>query len=396
MNQVEQKEELVNRAVAAYSARFGRRPSWAGIAPGRVNLIGEHTDYNDGLVLPLAIDRWTAAVGGPSAGDDPVSIVRSAELGEEVSFRVTEGVRPSGAAWANYPLGVLRQFQEHGIVIEEMEVLFASSVPVGAGLSSSAALNMAVLRMTVEAERMTLDPMTAARWCQLAEHDFPGVPCGMMDPTASAMGREGHAVLIDCRSSECRWVPMPPGATLLVMNTNVKHDLAGGEYAQRRTDCERALATVKGCGQRVESFRQLSESGLESARTPMGDRLYRRARHVIRENARVEAAAAAMKAGDVVVLGRLMDESHQSLREDFEVSCAELDFLVDAAHDIGRGVYGARMTGGGFGGCAIALVQDESVQFVGDQIGRRYAESMCRSATIFPVRAVSGAESRRL
>lgn len=380
---------VLARARGEFVRRFGHNPAWAAAAPGRINLIGEHTDYTGGLVLPMAIDRVCVAVGGPAA-DQTLSRFATADLDAQfdtdLRTPVSEADRSAmGGQWHSYAVGVAAEFRDwliqRGGDFGNLDVVVASSVPVGSGLSSSASLEVAVATMLEAAAGATMDPREKALLCQRAEHRYAGVPCGIMDQFASVLGQRGHAVLIDCRSQETTAVPMPApsDAVVVVMNSGVHHALASGEYAKRRAACTEAEAAL-GLGLRDATLDLVDRTFRD------GDPLLSVARHVVTENERVRAASAALAAGDLGRFGRLMIESHQSLRDDYRVSCTELDALVDAACAV-PGVYGARMTGGGFGGCAIALCRPEAVAAV-----IAAAERVCRTAgAAFPVYPSDGA-----
>lgn len=353
-----QLERLITEGRTAFEQRYGRTPDWIAAAPGRVNLIGEHTDYNDGFVFPMALERYTVAFGA-SRPDRRVHLASLAEPEtHEVALDQPLVPRPKGS-WVNYPMGVLAGFLESGSRISGMDVLVHSCVPLGGGLSSSAALEVAVATLLEAATGVRLDPVEKALLCQRAEHRFAGMPCGIMDQFIAVLGQPDHALLLDCRSYRFEQVPMrDPNVTVLIINTRVKHALTGSEYPTRRRQCEEA-ARVLG----VPALRDATPVQLESARSRLDPVVYRRARHVIGEIARTLEAAEAFRKGDWRRAGKLMYASHASLRDDYEVSCRELDVVVETAHNLGidAGVYGCRMTGGGFGGCAVALVQTGAV-----------------------------------
>ncbi len=352
---------VLARAGAAFRTRFGRGHQWAAAAPGRVNLIGEHTDYNGGFVLPIAIDRVCVAVGAMAA-DTAVSHVYTADLDRLGTLDMRAPLRAGGpgierGTWLSYVAGVIAQFQRDAAApLPNLDIAIASSVPVGSGLSSSAAIEVATATLLEQALSLPLAPKAKALLCQRAEHELAGVPCGIMDQFISTMGRQGHALLIDCRSEETALVPIPADAAVVLLDSGVRHALAGGEYAGRRATCAAAAAKLGVPQLRDASIRALSAG--EGLLTPEE---HRRARHVITENARTLAAAEALRRGDLPTVGQLMRESHASLRDDYEVSCPELDSIADVLCGI-QGVYGARMTGGGFGGHAVALCQRRAVQ----------------------------------
>lgn len=375
------------RAAQAFADRFGNSPRWIASAPGRVNLIGEHTDYNDGFVLPMAIEDRTAIAARLT--NDNIVTLHSATTGESASFEIEADMKPGELAWANYVKGVVAGFVQRGACIPGFQAVIDSDVPLGSGLSSSAALEVATATLLEAISDTAMDPVEKALLCQKAEHDFAGVPCGIMDQFISAMGREDHLLLIDCRSQQSELVPFnDPTLSMLIINTNVRHSLADGEYGQRRAQCEAAARTLS-----VRALRDATLADLEAAKSKLVPLIYRRARHVISENARTTEAARCLRAGQWERLGTLMYESHMSLRDDYEVSCEELDLVVELARHIGPagGVIGCRMTGGGFGGCAVALVKAAHANAISDTIASHYFSETQLHATIFVSRPGAGA-----
>ncbi|MBC7772863.1 MAG: galactokinase [Pyrinomonadaceae bacterium] len=405
----------LERAKDAFQRLHGSAPSLAAMAPGRVNLIGEHTDYNDGFVLPIAIDRACVCVAGVSR-DAKVSRLHSVD--REGLVTVDWDAAASNSAefvaslsgpesWARYVIGVVelvrRQAAAQGATrLHALDIVIASDVPLGSGLSSSAALEMSVAHVMEQHAGLTLSPLVKARLCQQAEHEFAGVPCGIMDQYASAFGKAGHAILLDCRSLTHEYVPMPPaddtGAVIVVANSNVRHDLASGEYAKRREDCARAAGLMG-----LASLRDVQplRAGQRDIITMLPPDLERVVHHVVFDSVRAENfARLATEAGggkatwkrSLPELGKLMLRSHASLRDYYKVSCPELDTLVELASGV-RGVYGARMTGGGFGGCIIALVRPVAVEQLIDTLQAEYPKRHQRSCTCFVVRASAGAQA---
>ncbi len=351
-------------ARALFRQRHGRPARWVARAPGRVNLIGEHVDYNDGPVLPLAIDAGVVLAGSPRA--DGLARIWSASLGQLAEFSVAETIRPGAPAWSNYLRGVVAGFQRRGVTVPGFDAVLVSDLPHGSGLSSSAALEVATATLLEALTETTLAPAEKALLCQRAEHEFAGVPCGIMDQFASVFGRKDHVLLLDCRSREVSPIAWPGSeASFLIMDTRVKHRLADGAYAQRRASCELAAKTLG-----VTSLRDFPVKRLPEAEAKLDPVTFRRVRHVVTEIARTFHAIPTINHNDFHALGKLMAASHASLRDDYEVSCPELDALVRAAEAIGPagGVLGCRMTGGGFGGSAIALVRPEAVEAVKDAI----------------------------
>lgn len=378
------------RARAAFRRAYGAEPTHLVRAPGRVNLIGEHTDYNDGFVLPMALERaaWIALT--PRA-DGVVRLVAS-DLGQEGTFDVAAARRrdargdphdPQGG-WLEYPRGVAWALQDGGAVLHGFDGALASDVPRGAGLSSSAALELAVAAAFAAASDLPWDPKGVARAMQRVENLWVGVQSGIMDQLIGAAGVAGHALLIDCRDLALRPVPLPAAARVVVLDTSTRRGLVGSAYNDRRAACERVAARLG-----VPALRDADLAALAAA-DDLDPVDARRARHVIAENARTLEAADALAAGDVARVGALMDASHASLRDDFEVSSPALDALVAAARQA-PGCLGARMTGAGFGGCAVALVATDAVDaFVAATLAA-YRGATGLEAAAYPSRAAAGA-----
>lgn len=369
-----------------FASRFGRPCSGVARAPGRVNLIGEHTDYNDGFVLPIAIERETLAAFAPAQSS--LATFVSAQAEEEAIVDLADQIRRGAPAWANYPKGVAAGLVAAAGPLRGADVLFSSDVPLGGGLSSSASLEVAAAKALLAVSAKTLDDYPLAQICQQAEHQFANAPCGIMDQSISIMGQEGHALLLDCRSGEVRHIPFDdPSLVLLVVNTNVQHGIADGEYAKRRAQCEQAAELIA-----LPSLRDATPGMIESAArdaTLQGD-LLKRARHVVSEIHRTLDAVEALEKGNFHRFGQLMYDSHASLRDDYEVSCDELDTVVEIASAC-DGVYGARMTGGGFGGCAIILAVAAQADAIGESIARGFSEKFGHEAPMFTTRAAAGA-----
>jgi len=382
-------QDLASHVATEFKKIYGRPPRWIAAAPGRVNIIGEHTDYNDGFVLPMAIEFYSVMAADRPADGREVITLRSTLEAEVATIDLSRPVVPGLPKWGNYPRGVVAGFQGRGIQPGGLDVLLHSTVPLGSGLSSSAALEICTATLLEAVTGTTLDPVEKALLCQKAEHDFAGVPCGIMDQFISALGREGHLLLLDCRTRKTEIVPLQdPSVALLIINTNVKHELSGGEYAERRAQCEEAARNLG-----VKSLRDVTVEQLENGKSKMRDLVYRRARHVIGEISRTVRAAGSVRQSDWPAVGRLMYASHVALRDDFEVSCPELDAVVEIAEAIGEkgGVYGCRMTGGGFGGCCVALVKASSVDSITKKIAADYKARTGIAATIFASRPAAGA-----
>jgi galactokinase len=324
-------------------------PSVTAYAPGRAELLGNHTDYNEGYVLAIAVDRGTTITG--QRRDDRRIELHSRELGKTESIALDKLLAECVAPWSRYVLGVVDQFRRNDLPVEGFEAEITGNLPLGAGLSSSASLENATVLLLAKLFGAKLEPMQMARLSQKAEHDFVGVRCGLLDQIASLMSKSEHATFIDCRTMEVRTVPLDGKESIIVANTNVKHALVGGEYNERRSDCEAAARALG-----VTALRDATTEMLKARRGQLADRIYRRALHITGENERVLAGVAALKQGKLTEFGRLMFESHESSRVNFENSCAELDLLVATARKT-PGVLGARLSGGGFGGATINLVE---------------------------------------
>jgi galactokinase len=386
--------QLAGRASEQFERSFGKAPHWIVAAPGRVNLIGEHTDYNDGFVLPMAIDRYAVLAAGPSDnsngdGTTPEMRVYSASLDETRVFDVYSDGQPEVSQWSNYIHGVVAGCVKWGMKPGAIDAVLDSNVPLGGGLSSSAAIEVATATLMEAIAGDELGNVEKALLCQKAEHEYAGVPCGIMDQFTSVMGQRDHLMLLDCRSTDVKMVPLSdPDVTVLIINTNVKHELTGGEYAERRSQCE-AAAEAFG----VPSLRDAGNALLQHHQDSLDEVLLRRARHVISEIDRTTRAAEAIEDSDWAHVGQLMYASHESLRDDYEVSCEELDVLVQLAREVGDagGVIGSRMTGGGFGGCTVSLVRTDKVDAVVRRIHAGYLEKTGIEPTLFTSRPARGA-----
>ncbi|MFI9115600.1 galactokinase [Streptomyces venezuelae] len=375
---------------ADFEALYGTAPDGVWAAPGRVNLIGEYTDFNDGFVLPLALPHTTVAA--VSRRDDGVLRLHSADVDGGIVQLAVDALEPlSGGGWAAYPAGVVWALREAGHPVTGADVHLTSTVPTGAGLSSSAALEVVTALALNDLFGLGLSRPALARLAQRAENAFVGVPCGVMDQMASACAEEGHALHLDTRDLSCRQVPFDlarEGLRLLVVDTRVKHALGDGAYAERRAGCE---AGARALGAR--SLRDVSAAHLPEALARLGDETIRRyVRHVVTDNARVERTIALLDAGDVRAVGPVLTEGHASLRDDLRVSCPELDLVVEAAD--AAGALGARMTGGGFGGSALVLVDTDRADEVATAVTKAFAEAGHAAPGVFP--AVPSAGARRL
>ena len=368
---------MIDSAVVhEFRQRYGREPKLA-FAPGRVNLIGEHTDYNDGFVLPAAIDRF-AVVAYSANGEGKLRGFSLTE--QEERSHALKGLDPS-RSWFDYAAGVVETHRASGIEIQGMDFVVGGDVPIGAGLSSSAAFELAVSRAVFDLASVPWDPTTAARLAQRAENEFVGMPCGIMDQVAAALSRSGCATLLDCRSLEVEVVPIPESLRVVVMDTGTRRSLTSSAYEERRRSCEQAAAELG-----VRALRDASRDSVSALRGVVG----RRARHVVEENARTIEMASALKRGEDDLVGRLMSESHRSLRDLYEVSSPALEAMVEigARHPA---AVGARMTGAGFGGSAVALVRASGSEDFVVQVSSAYRSATGNPGALYACRAVGGA-----
>ncbi len=355
-------------------------------APGRINLIGEHTDYNQGFVMPAAIQFycWVAI----AATNDRKIEVHSSNLGESSTFYL-DHPRALGE-WSDYVQGVALMLEQAGVRLTGARMLVSSEVPIGSGLSSSAAFEVSAALALLDAEPMSRDLRRLALVCQRAENEFVGARCGIMDQFVACHGKEGHCLMLDCRSVEHCFLSVPQDVRLVVCNTMVRHENAAGGYNARRVECEQGVILLSRQLPRLSSLRDLSPAEFKHRRELLPWTIQRRCRHVINENQRVLAAAEALKKSDLATFGNLMAESHQSLRDDYEVSSPQLDLMVELANEI-PGTYGARMTGGGFGGCTVNLVAAECVSEFQERIAAGYKARTGIMPEIYVSAAAQGA-----
>ncbi len=376
------------RADEAFRAAYGGEPTLRVQAPGRVNLIGEHTDYNDGFVLPCAIDFGTRIAARPRPpGDDQIQIVAADHDGEIDRFRCAAHIpRREPGTWANYARGMVQMLVARGLPLGGADLAVAGNVPQGAGLSSSASFEVAVGQAFKALYGLALTPTELALAAQRAENEFVGCNCGIMDQLISARGEAGHALLIDCRSLESTPVPVPGDLAVMIVHSRVKRGLVDSEYNTRRQQCE---AAARHYG--VPALRDLDLAALEAGAAGLSDVTYRRARHVVTENARTLAAAEALAAGDLAALGVLMAASHTSMRDDFEITVPAVDRLVEVLQQAIGPQGGARMTGGGFGGCVVALLPWARVDTVRAAVEAGYRPPGGGEATVWVCAASAGA-----
>lgn len=359
-------------------------------APGRVNLIGEHTDYNDGFVFPMAIEPQVNLVCR-SREDSKVRVASTHYPKQTIEFSVQGKIERGEPAWANYFRGVAAELLAAGIPLTGMDLLIENTLPVGGGLSSSAAIEVGTALSFLTLAGLKMDLARLALVCQKAEHEYALMPCGIMDQTIVATGRQGYAVLLDCRDLSRHYVPLDPQELrVVIVNSMVKHELTGSEYPERRKQCEQGVAFFQKENSLVKALRDVTLTQLESAKGKLPEIVYRRCRHVITENARTQESAKLLNKRQYEEAGELMVQSHQSLRDDYEVSTNELDFLVEEAMKI-KGVYGSRMTGAGFGGCTVSLVQPRYAADFARTIEQLYQQEFKIKPTVFATTATAGA-----
>jgi len=375
-----------------FQARFGTAANIYR-APGRVNLIGEHTDYNDGFVLPAAIEFYCWAAAAPRK-DDKLAIY-SENFNETVEASLDSLTPPGKKHWANYPLGAAWALRQAGKPLTGANIYVAGEIPLGAGLSSSAAIEVAVGLALLGVSGLAVDRTELAQLCQKAENEFVGARVGIMDQFVSCYGRASHALLLDCRSLHHEFVKLPNDLQLVICNTMVRHELASGEYNARRAECEEGVRILRMALPEIRALRDVTLAQLEAHRQSLTPTLFARCRHVITENARVKSAVETFRRGEIKALGPLMRDSHRSLRDDYEVSCKELDLMVEIAARQ-PGVIGARMTGGGFGGCTINLVESAAVTDFKRNVAEEYSTKTGLTPEIYVSPASEGAQQMAL
>ena len=384
-------EELI----VAYRKAFDAAPGHVASGPGRVNLIGEHTDYNDGFVLPVALKRDVRLAFAPRA-DRHVRLY-SLEYDESFEFDLDGVAYNDRMLWSNYVQGVAWSLEQGGIRLTGLDAVISGNVPRGSGLSSSAAVEVASAHAFLAAANQ-LDALTGAqiaKAAQRAENQFVGVNCGIMDQFISVLGKENHALLIDCRSLTYELVPMPEQAALVIGNTRASRSLASSAYNQRRAECETGVRLLQEVLPDIRALRDVTSVQLEENKSRLPENVYRRCRHVVSEDERVMQTVAAFTRGDLAAVGQLMNASHASLRDDYAVSSEALDAMV-AAMRSAPGCYGARLTGAGFGGCAVALVDPGAEQIVADAIFERYPQAANIWPEVYTTRASDGARVEAL
>lgn len=382
-------EIMVEKAKQTFSQRYGEPPKWVVMAPGRVNLIGEHVDYNDGFVMPMAIERFVVIAAGPADGEGDTLQVYSDAMDDECTISVGAESAEELPRWGQYIHGVLKEMSDAGYAAGPLRATVHANVPLGGGLSSSAALEVATATMVEAATGKSISGPEKAKLCQRAENIHVGMPCGIMDQFSSAVCEADRLMQLDCRSLETKQVPFTnPDVTVLIINSNVKRELASSAYPLRRGQCETAAKQLG-----VPALRDATMAMLDKMSDQLEEVVIRRARHVISEIGRVQEMASALESNNWALAGELMYASHDSLRDDYEVSCEELNLLVDTAHQIGSGggVIGSRLTGAGFGGCTVTLVESDAVEDVATRIAQTYQTTLDIEPTLFTTRPAPGA-----
>lgn len=386
--------DLVSTVNAAYQRAHGRPADFVVRAPGRVNLLGEHVDYNDGFVLPIAIDR--AAYLAVGSVDGVEAQIHAHDINEDVTFRTTaleikaDTQGRSLKTWARYAAGVAWSLSESGLPVHGMRAVLSSDVPRGAGLSSSAAVEVAYATAWRQLGGWSLPAMELARACQRAENQYVGVNSGIMDQFASACGKVGHALLLDCRSLTWEELPLPAGLAVVVADTMVRRELGGSEYNVRRAQCEEAVFSLRTQLPEIKSLRDVALEDFNRHAGRLSDVVQKRARHVVEEIDRTRRAVALLRAGDAFSFGQLMNDCHASLRDLYEVSCPELDVMVAEAQTL-PGCYGARLTGAGFGGCTVNLVAGSQAEDFTRDLAARYERATGKTPDIYVCQAAAGA-----
>lgn len=386
---------MIDQLVTLYQNKFGHAPTHIARAPGRVNLLGEHVDYNDGFVLPAAIDRATYIAFSPTEAAH--STIVAADFDQQVSFSpetIPSKTQLDGSPlpeWGLYPAGVMWALMEEGIATPAIKAIFTSNVPRGSGLSSSASVEMAFAVAWQTLGGWSLPPMKRALLGQKAENKYVGVNCGIMDQFSSACGVENRLLLLDCRSLEWITLPLPNDVAIIVADTTVRRKLTSGEYNKRRSACEEAVRLLKQDLPNIKSLRDVSPDDFNRLAHKLPEEVEKRARHVVEEIQRSDQSQTLLEAGDIQNFGRLMNECHVSLRDLYEVSCPELNVMVNVAQSL-DGCYGARLTGAGFGGCTVNLVAVDKVDGFVDALAKGYEKETGLRPEIYVTRASNGAE----
>jgi galactokinase len=382
------KKKLVQQVTASFKEQFNAEPGYVFLSPGRINIIGEHVDYNDGYVLPAAINKYVCFA--VSENEDGQNTFFAKDLNESYSFNLNDELKPVGKMWVNFFLGVLQQMKERGFAMKGLNIAFSSTVPMGAGLSSSAAVECGYAFALNKIFGLGLTKEEIALIGQKSEHTYVGVNCGIMDQFASVFGKKNKVIKLDCNTLEYEYHNADfKDYALLLLDSKVKHTHLTSGYNDRRNEVEQGLAILKQHYPEVKTFRDLNEAQVEAVKDELGDVIYRRCLFVVREIQRVLDAVAALKNQDFAELGRLMYATHTGLSKNYEVSCEEIDFLVDSVRN-DENVLGARMMGGGFGGCSINLVKKEAVNGLIERISKEYKEKFNIKLEAYKVKIAKG------
>ena len=380
-------KKYIEKIRTTYASNFSQKPIMIG-APGRINILGEHTDYNNGLVLPAAVDKMTYLAIGTSGSDECTLIAH--DLDEKITFNIRDQLCPKDQHWSNYILGVIDEIRKLKKPLQGFNCAFGGDIPIGAGMSSSAALECGVIFGLNELFDLGFKRMEIARLGQAAEHHFVGVKCGIMDQFANMYGQQNNAIELDCRSMDFKYHPSSfQNVSLVLFDTQVHHSLGDSQYNKRRKECEQGVSVLQSMFPEVESLRDVSLEQLEQIRDQITDVVYRRCSFIIKENHRVTQAARALEEGDFVTLGQIMYTTHTGLSKDYEVSCDELDFLVGESKKYPE-ILGARMMGGGFGGCTLNLVQDNHSAGMVNEISQNFARQFGHDMKVYPVNIAKG------
>ena len=386
------KHEALERIATTYQQKFGQAPELLVSAPGRVNLIGEHTDYNDGFVLPVAIDK-KIIIGGSRRADDVVRLY-SLNFGEFQEFSISSLIKQN--TWSDYVKGVVSELLQDGHHLRGFNAVLEGNVPRASGLSSSAAIEVASAFFMAQMFQLSMSGEEMAKLCQRAENRFVGVNCGIMDQFISRLGKLGHALLIDCRDLRYQLVPFEvEGCSIVMCNSNVKRQLVDSAYNERRSQCEEGARLLKAKLPAIAALRDVTSAQLHAHAALLPPLTFQRCRHVVTENERVTQAVEALNANNIVRFGELLNQSHESLRDDYQVSCKELDMLVELARGV-NGTIGSRMTGAGFGGCTVSLVQDSAVETFRQVVVAQYKERTGITADVYISKAEDGARVETL
>jgi galactokinase len=384
--------DLIEEVISTFINIYNTKPIAFSRAPGRANLIGEHTDYNLGFVLPLAINREIVLVAHER--DDKIISLYSIDFGEKFEFNPSSTSYNSQYFWSNYFQGVVYFFRQKGYFLKGMNVAIKGNIPIGSGLSSSAAFEIATAFLLKKMNNIDITNIEVINLCQKAENEFVGVKCGIMDQFTSCLAQKGKAILLDCKDLNYEYINIPEGITIAICDTGIKRELADSEYNRRRAECDKAVLQLKGCLKHITSLRDVTMQDLEKYSSKLDSLLLKRSKHVISENYRVTEAVRCLNNNDLNKLGQLMYASHKSLKDDYQVSCPELDTMVEIAQDCPY-VYGARMMGAGFGGCTISLVKEKGSDIFKEEIVKNYTKIIGHPPKVYLLSSTDGASFKK-